>query len=164
MWQVTLNVLSCSHSSAKGCFTSQKSLFFSLSPSSYLYSSHTLSASRSLLHPPSLLRRRRRCVLFFFPSPPARYFCVTLHIITTHEETVKESGGCSGTRSPAVSQMNTCTDARATAQTQTERLRNKTSATAIPASLTKRILIRQEIRLHQKTGNTDARFMGLILA
>lgn len=64
MWQVTLNVLSCSHSSAKGCFTSQKSLFFSLSPSSYLYSSHSLSASRSLLHPPSLLRRRR-CVLFF---------------------------------------------------------------------------------------------------
>lgn len=140
-----------------------KSLCFFPSLPRPIFTPHTLSASRSLLHPPSLLRRRR-CVLFFFPSPPARYFCVTLHIITTHEETVKESGGCSGTRSPAVSQMNTCTDARATAQTQTERLRNKTSATPIPASLTKRILIRQEVRLHQKTGNTDARFMGLILA
>lgn len=162
MWQVTLNVLSCSHSSAKGCFTSQKSLFFSLSPSSYLYSSHSLCLS---LSPPSPISPSSSSLCFvFFSSPPARYFCVTLHIITTHEETVKESGGCSGTRSPAVSQMNTCTDARATAQTQTERLRNKTSATAIPASLTKRILISQEIRLHQKTGNTDARFMGLILA
>lgn len=60
--------------------------------------------------------------------------------------------------------MHWCTCHRAAAQTQTERQRNKTSATPIPASLTKRILISQEIRLHQKTGNTDARFMGLILA
>lgn len=125
---------------------------------------HTLSLCLSLSPPSPISPSSSSLCFVFFPSPPARYFCVTLHIITTHEETVKESGGCSGTRSPAVSQMNTCTDARATAQTQTERLRNKTSATPIPASLTKRILISQEIRLHQKTGNTDARFMGLILA